>query len=114
MMGVRGIENEGMFVANLLLLAGLGLVISAQWEMVKGNTFAYTVLSAFGKINRPIRTMRINGDQIIGFYYAGYGVLLLPSLGILDSYGGRTPEYYNAFGLYLSGNRTPNFLQKKC
>jgi succinate-acetate transporter protein len=49
MMGVRGVENEGMFIANLLLLAGLGLVISAQWEMVRGNTFPYTVLSAFGK-----------------------------------------------------------------
>ena len=40
---------------------------------------------------------------LIGFYYAGYGILLLPSLGIIESYGGRTPEYYNAFGLYLSG-----------
>jgi succinate-acetate transporter protein len=114
MMGVRGIENEGMFIANLLLLAGLGLVISAQWEMVKGNTFAYTVLSAFGKINRPIRTMRSNDNRIVGFYYAGYGILLIPSLGILDSYGGRTPEYYNAFGLYLAGIRTSNFLLTKC
>ncbi|KAH7349460.1 GPR1/FUN34/yaaH family-domain-containing protein [Plectosphaerella cucumerina] len=83
MMGVRGVENEGIFIANLLLLAGLGLVISAQWEMVRGNTFPYTVLSAFG------------------FYYAGYGIMLLPPLGIIDSYGGRTSEYYNAFGLYL-------------
>lgn len=49
MMGARGVENEGMFIANLLLLAGLGLIISAQWEMVRGNTFPYTVLSAFGK-----------------------------------------------------------------
>lgn len=49
MMGARGVENEGMFIADLLLLAGLGLIITAQWEMVKGNTFPYTVLSAFGK-----------------------------------------------------------------
>lgn len=50
MMGARGVENEGMFIGNLLLLAGLGLIISAQWEMVRGNTFPYTILSAFGQL----------------------------------------------------------------
>lgn len=49
MMGARDVEHQGMFIADLLLLAGLGLVITAQWEMVRGNTFSYTVLSAFGK-----------------------------------------------------------------
>nr|UMZ45387.1 hypothetical protein [Paramyrothecium roridum] len=92
MMGVRGVENEGMFIANLLLLAGLGLIITAQWEMVKGHTFSYTVFSAFG------------------FYYAGYGILLTPTLGIIDSYGGRTPEYYNAFGFYLGVWSVLNFI----
>ncbi|KAI7773795.1 hypothetical protein LA080_009872 [Diaporthe eres] len=92
MMGARGIENEGMFIGNLLLLAGLGLIITAQWEMVRGNTFAYTILSAFG------------------FYYGGYGIMLLPSLGIIESYGGRTSEYYNAFGLYLTVRSCLNFI----
>lgn len=55
MMGARGVENEGMFIGNLLLLAGLGLIITAQWEMVRGNTFAYTILSAFGKAPLPLR-----------------------------------------------------------
>lgn len=45
MMGARGVENEGMFIGNLLLLAGLGLILSAQWEMVRGNTFPYTARS---------------------------------------------------------------------
>jgi succinate-acetate transporter protein len=49
MMGFRGVANQTLFIANLCFLAGLGLLISAQWEMVKGNTFAYTVLAAFGK-----------------------------------------------------------------
>ena len=49
MMGFRGVSNQTIFIANLCLLAGVGLLISAQWEMVKGNTFAYTVLAAFGK-----------------------------------------------------------------
>ncbi|KAF9878148.1 hypothetical protein CkaCkLH20_04186 [Colletotrichum karsti] len=35
------------------------------------------------------------------FYYGGYGLLLLPSMGIADAYGGKTTEYYNAFGFYL-------------
>ncbi|CEI60172.1 hypothetical protein FVEN_g6356 [Fusarium venenatum] len=85
MLRVRNVKHEGMFIANLLLLAGLGLVISAQWEIVRSDAFSYTVLSAFG------------------FYYAGYGILLLPPLGIIESYGGRTPDYSNAFRLYLAG-----------
>ena len=37
------------------------------------------------------------------FYYGGYGVLLMPWVGIVDSYGGKTTEYYSAFSLYLGG-----------
>ncbi len=35
------IENE---------VAGIGMVISAQWELVLGNSFGYTTLSAFGQL----------------------------------------------------------------
>ena len=49
MMGAGGVANQSVFIANLCFLAGIGLLISAQWEMVKGNTFAYTVLAAFCK-----------------------------------------------------------------
>ena len=49
MMGFRGVSNQTVLIGNLCFLAGIGLLISAQWEMVKGNTFAYTVLAAFGK-----------------------------------------------------------------
>ncbi|KAJ5109605.1 hypothetical protein N7532_002250 [Penicillium argentinense] len=48
------------------------LLISAQWEMVKGITFGYTVLLAFG------------------FHYGGYGVMLMPYRGVVDAYGGKT------------------------
>lgn len=63
-MGARGVENEGMFIADLLLLAGLGLIITAQWEMVKGNTFPYTVLSAFGEgtVAPKDRSLKHNTD----------------------------------------------------
>ncbi|KAL3476558.1 GPR1/FUN34/yaaH family-domain-containing protein [Aspergillus californicus] len=82
-LGFRGVSNQTLFIADLCLLAGFGLLISAQWEMVRGNTFGYTVLAAFG------------------LYYAGYGVLLMPSMGITNAYGGQSTEYYNAFGFYL-------------
>lgn len=39
--------------------------------------------------------------------------MLLPSLGIVESYGGRTSEYYNAFGLYLAGMSILEFLSRK-
>ncbi|THY38073.1 hypothetical protein D6C98_10507 [Aureobasidium pullulans] len=82
-MGFRNVQNQTVFVANLCFLAGVGLLISAQWEMVRGDTFAYTVLTAFA------------------FYYGGYGALLMPWMGVVDSYGGKTIEYYNAFGLCI-------------
>lgn len=47
-MGFRGVDNQTVFIADLCLLAGFGLLISAQWEMVRGSTFGYTVLAAFG------------------------------------------------------------------
>ncbi|KAE9578075.1 hypothetical protein CGMCC3_g5857 [Colletotrichum fructicola] len=86
MMGIRNVENPTVFIANLCFLAGIGLLISAQWEMVRGNTFAYTTLIAFA------------------FYYGGYGFLLIPSVGIVDGYGGKTAEYLNAFGFYLAAS----------
>ncbi|UKZ55061.1 hypothetical protein TrVGV298_008878 [Trichoderma virens] len=93
-MGFRGVTNQSVFIANLCFLAGIGLLISSQWEMVKGNTFGYTVLAAFG------------------LYYGGYGVLILPSMGILESYQGRTAEYHNAFGIYQLG-RSYIYLKKR-
>ncbi|KAL7940711.1 GPR1/FUN34/yaaH family domain-containing protein [Trichoderma barbatum] len=82
-MGFRGVSNQSVFIANACFLAAIGLLISSQWEMVRGNTFEYTVLAAFG------------------LYYGGYGVLILPSTGIFESYHGQTSEYHNAFGIYL-------------
>ncbi|KAJ6109349.1 hypothetical protein N7486_001583 [Penicillium sp. IBT 16267x] len=94
LMGFRGVSNQTVFIGNLCFLAGIGLLISAQWEMVRGNTFAYTVLAAFGK---PYRHLHIEQG---GFYYGGYGVMLMPSLGVIQAYGGETAEYHNAFACY--------------
>ena len=103
MMGFRGVTNQTVFFANLCILAGLGLLISAQWEMVKGNTFAYTVLAAFGKIWIYVSAAVSGSNRNLGLYYGGYGILLMPSLGVIDSYGGKTAEYYSAFAFYQLG-----------
>ncbi|RKU46794.1 hypothetical protein DL546_006828 [Coniochaeta pulveracea] len=83
MMQARGVTNQTVLVADLCFVACVALLISAQWDMVRGQTFSYTVLSAYG------------------LFYGGYGALMLPSLGIVDSYGGYTPEYYNAMGVFI-------------
>ena len=59
------------------------MVISAQWEIVLGNTYAYIVLSAFG------------------FFYGGYGAIITPLFGVTSSYGADTTEYNNALGFFL-------------
>lgn len=99
LMGFRGVTTQTMFVGNLCLVAGLGLVISAQWGMVKGDTFTYTVLSSFGMILH--RTPSAPCSHPIGLFYAAYGAMIAPNMGIVASYGGLTPEYYNAMGFFL-------------
>ncbi|KAJ5757565.1 uncharacterized protein N7511_006259 [Penicillium nucicola] len=83
MMEFRGVSVQNVFIGNFCFVGCIALLISAQWEIVRGNTFGYTVLSAFG------------------LFYGGYGAILLPTLGIADSYGGQTPEYYNAMGFFV-------------
>ena len=59
------------------------MVISAQWELVLGNTYAYTVLSAFG------------------FFYGGFGAIITPFFGVQAAYGNDTAGYNNALGFFV-------------
>ncbi|CAG8930542.1 unnamed protein product [Penicillium salamii] len=83
MMEFRGVSVQNVFIGNFCFVGCIALLISAQWEIVRGNTFGYTVLSAFG------------------LFYGGYGAILLPTFGIADSYGGHTTEYYNSMGFFV-------------
>ena len=65
------------------MFPGIGMVISAQWELILGNTYAYTVLSAFG------------------FFYGGFGAIITPLFGVASSYGTDTVEYNNALGYFV-------------
>ena len=70
------------------------MVVSAQWELVLGNTYAYTVLSAFG------------------FFYGGFGAIITPLFGVEAAYGSDTAGYNNALGFFvLSESNQPKSLQ---
>jgi uncharacterized protein len=41
----RGVSVTNAFIGDFFGVAGTGMVVTAQWEMVLGNSYAYTVLS---------------------------------------------------------------------
>ena len=61
----------------------IGMIVSAQWELVLGNLYAYTVLSAFG------------------VFYGGFGAVITPSFGVQATYGKDTAGYNNALGFFV-------------
>jgi len=103
MMNFRGVTVQTIFIGNLCFVACIGLLISGQWSMVKGDTFSYTVLTAFGEICciHCFSELWEADFSLKGLFYGGYGAVMIPSLGIVDSYGGLTPEFYNAFGFFI-------------
>ena len=63
LMNWRGMSITNVFIGNFFFVAAIGMVISAQWELVLGNSYGYTVLSAFG------------------FFYGGFGAIITPAFG---------------------------------
>ena len=59
------------------------MVITAQWEIALGNSFAYVALSAYG------------------LFYAGYGAIITPAFGVKESYGDDVAGYNNALGFWV-------------
>ncbi|KAF8860516.1 hypothetical protein BDZ45DRAFT_778597 [Acephala macrosclerotiorum] len=82
-MGWRGVTVDNVFIGNFFFVAGIGMVISAQWELVLGNSFGYTALSAFG------------------FFYRGFGAILTPLFSVQAAYGDDTVSYNNALGFFV-------------
>lgn len=96
LMGFRGVGITNAFIGDFFGVAGIGMVVTAQWEIVLGNTYAYTVLSAFGP------------------FYAGFGFIITPFFGVAASYdgGASSPEYNNAVGFFvLSESSSPSSIQ---
>ncbi len=85
LMEFRGVTVSNAFIGDFFGVAGIGMVISAQSELVLGNTYAYTVLGAFG------------------LFYAGFGFIITPFFGVAASYegGADSAEYNNALGFFV-------------
>jgi uncharacterized protein len=66
-------------------VVGIGMVLSAIFELILGNTYAYTVLAAFG------------------LFYAGFGFIITPVFGVAASFegGANSVEYNNALGFFV-------------
>ena len=95
LMDFRGVGVTNAFIGDFFGVAGIGMVIAAQWEIVLGNTYAFTVLSAFG------------------LFYAGFGFIITPFFGVAASYpgGATSPEYNNAVGFFVLRKPHPTHLQ---
>ena len=98
-------------LANWMRSSGIGMVVSAQWELVLGNSYGYTVLSAFGRFHIHItristaaeKALRCNYMLIIslGLFYAGFGAIITPIFGVSAAYGTDTAEFNNALGFFV-------------
>lgn len=100
MMKFRGVTSQVILVGDLCFVACFALLISVQWAMVNGDTFSYTVLSAYGQCCVTISVQK--GFLLcIGLFYGGYGAIMIPSFGIAEAFGGYTPMYYNSLGFFV-------------
>ena len=79
----RNLTVTNVFIGNFFFVAGIGMVVSAQWELVLGNSYGYTVLSAFG------------------LFYGGFGAIITPLFGVRESYGEDLVSYNNALGFWV-------------
>ncbi|KAI9700151.1 MAG: hypothetical protein M1820_006933 [Bogoriella megaspora] len=79
----RGLTITNVFIGDFFFVAGIGMFVSAQWEIVLGNSYGYTVLAAFG------------------LFYAGFGAIITPSFGVKAAYGDDLAGYNNALGFWV-------------
>jgi succinate-acetate transporter protein len=80
--GVQGVAALGMLVGQVLVVGGIGMLISGFWCYQAGATFATT---AFG---------------MYGLFYISLGVTLYPEAGVGAAYP-LAADYNSALGLYL-------------
>lgn len=85
----RGVGNPQVYIGNLYFMAGTMMLLTAQWCLVKGETFAYTVFGVFS-----------------GFYLS-YAAILTPAFNVTATYSGvngsgnGTAELYQSLGIFL-------------
>lgn len=47
-------------------------------------------------------------NELAGLFYGGYGAVMIPWFGVVQAYGGYTPEFYNAFGFFILSKTIQN------
>ncbi|KAL1895474.1 hypothetical protein Sste5346_005282 [Sporothrix stenoceras] len=83
LMQVRGIQHSNVLVGVLWFVGGFGSWLVCVLELLKGNTFAYTVFGSFA-----------------GYYFA-YAATLTPAFQIAAGYSS-TEEYNNSLGVFFA------------
>ncbi|KAF9195370.1 hypothetical protein BGZ51_000085 [Haplosporangium sp. Z 767] len=73
-----------LHVGFALWYGGIVQILAGMWSMKVGNTFEATAFSSFGA------------------YWAAYGCMFFPNMGIKESYDNMPPEaYQNATGIFM-------------
>lgn len=82
-LNVRGAALPNIVVGPAIAYGGIVQLLAGMWEFAAGNTFASWALSSYG-----------------GFWIS-LGIIFTPTFSIVDAYGGQTPAFYEALGLYI-------------
>ncbi|KAF3401977.1 Protein alcS [Penicillium rolfsii] len=79
----RGAAITNAYIGNCFFTAGMGLVLVAQWELVRGNSFGHTVFGGFGLFN------------------LAFGAINAPAFGVADAFKDDSAAFNNAVGYFL-------------
>lgn len=82
LMQARGVQHSNVLVGVLWFTGGIASWLTAIFELLLGNTFAWCVFGSFG-----------------GYYFA-FASVITPSFGIADAYSD-TAELNNALGIFF-------------
>ncbi|EAU86752.1 Gpr1 family protein [Coprinopsis cinerea okayama7 len=80
----RGITTPNLVVGMALGCGGLAQLLAGMWEFPRGNMFAATAFTSYGA------------------FWLSYATIMIPSSGILASYGDDTEQLKAALGIWLT------------
>ncbi|KAJ5972446.1 GPR1/FUN34/yaaH protein [Penicillium vulpinum] len=79
----RSAAITNAYIGNCFFTAGLGLVLVAQWELVRGNSFGHTVFGGFGLFN------------------LAFGAISAPAFGVAEAFKDEPAALNNAIGYFM-------------
>jgi succinate-acetate transporter protein len=105
----RGAAITNAYIGNCFFTAGLGLVLVAQWELVRGNSFGHTVFGGFGEhpvlsscniMHQPESNLSLSHP---GLFNLAFGAINAPAFGVADAFKDDPAALNNAIGYFLLG-----------